>query len=51
MYPTAHPATTSSGQVFVMAPVFKLCFPALLLSVAVQALAVDQTLNLFCWAD
>jgi putrescine transport system substrate-binding protein len=51
MYPTAHPATTSSGQVFVMAPVFKLCFPALLLSVAVQAQAEDQTLNLYSWAD
>jgi putrescine transport system substrate-binding protein len=51
MYPTAHPATTSSGQVFVMAPVFKLCFPALLLSVAVQAQAEDKTLNLYSWAD
>lgn len=34
-----------------MAPVFKLCFPALLLSVAVQAQAEDKTLNLYSWAD
>ena len=51
MYPTAHPATTSSGQVFVMAPVFKLCFPALLLSVVIQAQAEDKILNLYSWAD
>jgi putrescine transport system substrate-binding protein len=51
MYRTAHSATTSSGQVFVMAPVFKLCFPALLLSVALQAQAEDKTLNLYSWAD
>jgi putrescine transport system substrate-binding protein len=51
MYPTAHPATTSSGQVFVMAPVFKLCFPALLLSVVIQAQAEDKALNLYSWAD
>ena len=51
MYPTAHPATTSFGQVFVMAPVFKLCFPALLLSVAIHAQAEEKTLNLYGWAD
>lgn len=51
MYPSAHPATTSSGQVFVMAQVFKLCFPALLLSVVINAHAEDKTLNLYSWAD
>ncbi len=34
-----------------MAPVFKLCFPALLLSVVIQAQAEDKTLNLYSWAD
>lgn len=51
MYPTAHPATTSFGQVFVMAPVFKLCFPALLLTVSIAAQAEEKTLNLYSWAD
>ncbi len=51
MYPTAHPATTSFGQVFVMAPSFKLCLPALLLSVSIVAQAEDKTLNLYSWAD
>jgi len=51
MYLTAHPATTSSGQVFVMAPLFKLCLPALLLSVSIAAQAEDKTLNLYSWAD
>ena len=47
MYPTTHPATTSSGQVFVMAPMFKLCLPALLLAVAVSAQAEDKVVNLY----
>ena len=51
MYPTAHPATTSFGQVFVMAPVFKLCLPALLLTVSIVAQAEEKTLNLYSWAD
>ncbi len=51
MYPTAHPATTSFGQVFVMAPVFKLCLPALLLTVSIAAQAEEKTLNLYSWAD
>ena len=34
-----------------MAPVFKLCFPALLLSVVIHAQAEDKTLNLYSWAD
>lgn len=51
MYPTAHSATTSSGQVFVMALAFKLCFPALFLSVAISAQAEDKTLNFYSWAD
>ena len=51
MYPTAHPATTSSGQVFVMAPVFKLGLPALFLAMAASAQAEEKTLNLYSWAD
>lgn len=51
MYPTAHPATTSFGQVFVMAPVFKLCLPALLLTVSIAVQAEEKTLNLYSWAD
>jgi hypothetical protein len=31
--------------------VFKLCFPALLLSVVIQAQAEDKALNLYSWAD
>lgn len=51
MYPTAHAATTSLGQVCVMAPMFKLCFPALLFTVVSMAQAEDKTLNLYSWAD
>lgn len=51
MYPTAHAATTSLGQVCVMAPMFKLCFPALLFTVVNMAQAEDKTLNLYSWAD
>ena len=51
MYPAAHPATTSFGQVFVMAPVFKLCLPALLLTVSIASQAEEKTLNLYSWAD
>jgi putrescine transport system substrate-binding protein len=51
MYPTTHPATTSSGQVFVMAPMFKLCLPALFLAMAASAQAEDKVVNLYSWAD
>ncbi len=51
MYPTAQAATTSLGQVCVMAPMFKLCFPALLFTVVSMAQAEDKTLNLYSWAD
>jgi len=51
MYPTAHAATTPTGQVFVMAPLFKLCCPALLLAVAVSAQAEEKILNLYSWQD
>jgi putrescine transport system substrate-binding protein len=51
MYPTTHSAATSSGQVFVMAPLFKLCFPALFLAMAVSAQAEEKVLNLYSWAD
>ncbi len=51
MYPTAHPATTFFGQVFVMAPVVKLCLPALLLTVSIASQAEEKTLNLYSWAD
>jgi putrescine transport system substrate-binding protein len=51
MYPTLHPATTSSGQVFVMAPLSKLCLPALFLAMAVPVQAGDKVVNLYSWAD
>jgi putrescine transport system substrate-binding protein len=51
MYPTLHPATTSSGQVFVMAPLFKLCLPALFLAMAVPVQAEEKVVNLYSWAD
>jgi len=51
MYPGAHAATTPTGQVFVMAPLFKLSFPALLLAMAVSAQAEDKVVNLYSWAD
>ena len=51
MYPTAQAATTSLGQVCVMAPMFKLCYPALLFTVVSMAQAEDKTLNLYSWAD
>lgn len=57
MYPTAHAATTPTGQVFVMAAlskmaaVSKLCFPALLLAIAASAQAEDKVVNLYSWAD
>jgi putrescine transport system substrate-binding protein len=51
MYPTTHSASTSSGQVFVMAPMFKLCFPALFLAMAVSAQAEEKVVNLYSWAD
>jgi putrescine transport system substrate-binding protein len=51
MYSGAHSATTSSGQVFVMATPFKLCVPALLLAMAASAQAADREVNLYSWAD
>jgi putrescine transport system substrate-binding protein len=51
MYPTRHPATTSSGQVFVMAALSRLCLPALFLAMAVPVQAGDKVVNLYSWAD
>jgi putrescine transport system substrate-binding protein len=51
MYPSAHAASTSPGQVLVMVPVFKLCLPALFLAMAASAQAEEKTLNLYSWAD
>ncbi|MCX4217279.1 MULTISPECIES: polyamine ABC transporter substrate-binding protein [Pseudomonas] len=34
-----------------MAPVFKLCLPALLLTVSIAVQAEEKTLNLYSWAD
>ncbi|MGF6127394.1 putrescine transport system substrate-binding protein [Pseudomonas frederiksbergensis] len=34
-----------------MAPLFKLCFPALLLAMAVSAQAKEKVVNLYSWAD
>lgn len=51
MYLTVHPATTSLGQVLVMFSPLKFCLPALMLTAAMSAMAEDNVVNLYSWAD
>lgn len=51
MYPMKHPAATPSAQVFVMAPLFKLCLPALFIAMALPAQAEEKILNLYSWQE